>query len=49
MQQHNIAILDIAEIGQALFERLRKGSADLGGPRPHIAYSPNLAGLASCG
>ena len=49
MQQHYIATLDIAEIGQAQFERLRKGSADLGRPRPHIAYSPNLAGLLSCG
>jgi hypothetical protein len=43
MQQYDIAILDIAEIGQTLFERLCKDSADLGRKGQHMAYSPDLA------
>ena len=49
MQQHDIATLDIAEIGQALFERLRKDSTDLGCSHSHVAYSSDLVRLLNDG
>jgi hypothetical protein len=49
MQQNDIATLDIAEIGEALFERLRKDSADLGRRWVHVAYAPDPARLLSRG
>src|SRR5215467_12409443 len=47
MQQHDIATLDITEIGQTLFERLCKRCADLRRKGKHMAYSPDLARLLS--
>jgi hypothetical protein len=47
MQQNDIAALHITEVGQALFERLRKGFALLGWNGTHMAYSPGLARLLS--
>jgi len=49
-QQHDVATLDIAEVGQALFEQLRElCSASLGRKGQHMAYAPELAGLLSSG
>lgn len=39
--------VDIAEVGQPLFECLRIYSTQPGGSRAHIAYSPDLARLLS--
>src|ERR1700731_501733 len=47
MQQHYVPTLHIAQISQALFERLRKDSTDFGCARSHMAYSPDLARLLS--
>jgi len=47
MQQNNAPALHITEVGQAPFQRLRKGFALLGWNGKHMAYSPDLARLLS--
>src|ERR1700730_17749117 len=47
LHQHDVPTLHIAQISQALFERLRKDSTDFGCARSHMAYSPDLARLLS--
>jgi len=49
MQQHDVPTLHIAQISQALFERLRKDATDFGCARSHMAYSPDLAWLLGGG
>jgi hypothetical protein len=49
VRQHNVPTLNIAEVSQPLFERLRQVCSPLGRSHNHVAYSPDLAGLLSNG
>jgi hypothetical protein len=48
VQELDVPTLNIAEVGQSLFERLRPDcSPPLSWIHEHVAYPPNLAGLLS--